>query len=532
MDNEIKKLVEHKEMSTKDRISNTFRNIRKINTKKIRSALSDKAKEGHTLLKGHYKDKSSLFYEWIIKQRKQLSNFKRELKGFLFATTPEEAHYRIEVAKTIKKQLHTPMRVGMVVISIGFSLFGIWGMIAPLDTASYAPGYIVPSGSSKAIQHLEGGMIKEILVKDGDYVLKDQPLIILDSKRALTENRVALSHLRICIAVEKRLTAEINNDDKIDFHDPMLDTKDKVVQTILKNQQMLFETKSKHYKKAIETLQKKEDSLRENVQAHHAVLKSYKEQLRLVEKGKKNTEILFAKKLITQNESIHVQTTLQDLLGRIDEVVAKISVAENEMYSLVAQKRATEQEQLYRIQDEYSKNHASLLEMRGKYEHTKDILERTVIRAPSEGTILNLAYHAPGGVIHPNVKIMDIIPKEEELIAEVKVSIRDIDNIHIGSDVKVSLEAYKARLVPRIDGKVIYISADKILSDRMTPNFQPEYYIAKIKIDRDMIAHLTTKVELYPGMPVNAFIIVGTRSFMQIMLSPIIDSFHKAFKEV
>lgn len=477
----------------------------------------------------------SSFIELKNRQGESIRRYAIYLKGLMFASTPEEAHYRMSIAQTLDEQVHIPLKVGLIVVSIGLSFFGIWGVLAPLDTASYASGHIELTGYAKIVQHPEGGIIKEIFVKDGDYVQKGQPLIALDTRAARAKYNSILTHLLLEIATEKRLMAEMLNSDKVDFSDPLLNdpSNAEVVKVILKNQQSIFESKRKHYQENIKMLEEQENGYKNMVKGGEAVLQESRAQLRLVQKELKDFEALYAKKLIAHGPLLQRQADEHRLTGQVHQVTAQIAEMQDKVLEVTAQKSATEQGMLNRAQEEYKANHTDLLDMKANLEYAKDILNRTIIRSPSEGTVLNLVFHSKDGVISPHMKIMEIVPKDEELIAEVKVSTRDIDNIHYGSDVKLSLDAYKARLVPRITGKVIYISANKVYADRMTYGMMSaEYYVVRIRIDKDMISNLTTKVKLYPGMPVTAYIIEGTRTLMQILLSPILDSFHKAFREV
>ncbi len=157
----------------------------------------------------------------------------------------------------------------------------------------------------------------------------------------------------------------------------------------------------------------------------------------------------------------------------------------------------------------------------------KDILKRTVITAPVSGKIMNIKYHTIGAVIQPASEIMDIVPQSEELIIEAKIRPQDIDSVHDGLKAKVSLTAYKGKKVPKLDGKVINVSADIMVNEQS----KESYFLARIKIDQKELANLKEQVTLHPGMPAQIFIITGSRSMVSYLLTPIQDSFYKAFRE-
>jgi len=154
-------------------------------------------------------------------------------------------------------------------------------------------------------------------------------------------------------------------------------------------------------------------------------------------------------------------------------------------------------------------------------------VERSEIKSPVDGVVTDMQYHTIGGVIASGHKILDIIPQDGNLIVEAKVKLQDIDSIYPGLLAKVQLGAYKSRLVPRIEGKVIYVSADK-----STDQQGNSFYITRIEIDEEQFNRLSATIKLHPGMPVTVFIVKGTRTFLEYLISPIRDSFFKAFKEV
>ncbi|OFX10244.1 MAG: hypothetical protein A3G22_06495 [Alphaproteobacteria bacterium RIFCSPLOWO2_12_FULL_40_11] len=158
---------------------------------------------------------------------------------------------------------------------------------------------------------------------------------------------------------------------------------------------------------------------------------------------------------------------------------------------------------------------------------SKDILKRSAIASPVSGKIMNIKYHTIGAVVPPGGEIMNIVPQHEELIIEAKVKPQDIDNVVIGMKSKIQLTAYKGKKVPKLNGEVINISPD-ILTNEQT---RESYFLARISISKKDIEKLKSKIELYPGMPAQVFIITGSRSLISYMFTPISDSAYKAFRE-
>lgn len=157
----------------------------------------------------------------------------------------------------------------------------------------------------------------------------------------------------------------------------------------------------------------------------------------------------------------------------------------------------------------------------------EDALRRTQVVAPIAGIVTDVKYHTIGGVVGPGAPIMDIVPQEDRLIVEARVQPDDIDVVHKGLSAKVMLTPYKSRFLPRLQGDVIHVSADSLVDEHTGHS----YYIARIELHADELAHLAADVQLYPGMPVDVFIVTGRRSFASYLMSPITDSFQKAFRE-
>jgi HlyD family type I secretion membrane fusion protein len=149
-----------------------------------------------------------------------------------------------------------------------------------------------------------------------------------------------------------------------------------------------------------------------------------------------------------------------------------------------------------------------------------------VIVAPQSGKITGLQFHTLGGVISPGYAMMEIIPQNDKLIVEAQVLPEDIDIVHEGLKVKVMLSAYSSRFVPRVEGKVVYVSADRFINEH---SGEP-YYLAKVEISTNALEKLKEVVELYPGMPAEVFIVTGSRTFVGYIMSPILDFFRRVFK--
>lgn len=462
-----------------------------------------------------------------LPSRKEIGEFFNTLKAFLFATSLEKSKYFMEIKSDIERQVAKPIKFALWTIAVAIFFFVIWGGLAPLDSAIMAQGSIVFSGNRQIIQHDTGGVIKDILVKDGDIVTAGQPLIELNPTQAAASLNIILSQLRTTTAVEKRLIAEEVNKAEVDFTSDYLKSGEPEVDRLIANQKQLFEIRRDMLKGKLDSMDKQIEQAQEKSIGEKGQLKSIQSQLASAKANAKDADNLFKKGAVNKIYLMQAKSQLQQLEGEESRIKASIAMTDKSIIDGSIQLLNVRNDFMHRVEEEYKQNHIMLLEAEHKYLHAQEMMERTTIKSPVSGVISSLTYHTLGGVISPGVKIMEINPQDDDLIIDAYVLPNEINSLRVGIPVKIQLNPYKQRLVPRIDGEVTYVSANTIVHEQA----RQEFYLVKIKIDKEAINQLNSDVKLYPGMPVTVFIIRGTRTFLQYFLSPIVDSFHKAFKE-
>jgi HlyD family type I secretion membrane fusion protein len=482
---------------------------------------------------------------------KAFRHFLKEVKDFLFGITLEKSNYVEKNEKEISSQIKYPVKFGLLAVAITFGFFGVWSGLAPLDSASIAEGHVILGDHKKQIFH-EGGIIDQILVKDGEEVTKGQKLIVLSKYKSKAELESILWQLRHTIVDEKRLSQnlqiisyylngnqnEIKNM-RVNFDNKYLNTKDEKVLKLIEAQKNSFESYKSFIENSIKTFTTQVDQEHSDMNTVQERINSYKENIIILEKEYNRKKKLHEKQLETSDRLSQVKLQLQEYKGRELEEQSRLAGTQHRIAGIEAKKAQFMEEQNVRLSDEYKKNHTELLKLEAQYISAKDTHERTTITAPNSGIITALSVHTIGSVIRQNDKpLLEIIPQDDNLVIEAFIPSNEIDSINPGSTAKIQLNAYKARLVPRIEGNVIYISADKF--DKESPGMiapgQPKfapmgYYKARIEVTPEELAKVNTEIKLYPGMPVTVFIVKGTRSFAEYLYSPIKDSFHRAFKE-
>ena len=428
------------------------------------------------------------------------------------------------------RKRHSPRAfalAGIAIIAIVFVGFGGWAAFAPLSSAAIAPGQIAVEGDTKTIQHLEGGIVKDILVKDGDPVEAGQIVIRLEDTKARAELESLDAQLIALEAIASRLRAERDEQDMVVFPQWLGEAArtNPEAQAQMETQEKLFLTRFAQNTNQVAILrqqiaQKEEEihgleSQRDGAQRKQNIIG---DELKLLRAGAKRGVVRRRDLLSKEREAADIDGDF----GRIRAEIAraKQSIAESEIKIIEeANKRLNSAvEELQRIQA----RHATLQEQRRAAE---DVLNRVEIRAPRTGIVVGLAVNTAGGVVAPGEDLLSIVPQDETLVVSARVNPTDIDVVHAGLSAEVRLLAFSFRRPPTISATVRNVSAD-LLTDEATGE---SYYTADIRLNADELA--AAGAELYPGMPVEAMIVTGERTALDYVTQPIIASTDRAFRE-
>ena len=428
--------------------------------------------------------------------------------------------------------VRSSLRFALYVMLFGVLFFGVWSGLAPLDSSTVAQGMVILSHRKDEIKHLEGGVVKEILVQEGEQVHKGQSLLVLDDVRAKAQVETIRVKLYTERAGEARLTSERDRVPEIHFPSHILNASetDEEVAKAVKVQEKIFEHGRRLVLSQLDTLDKQVVQVKELVKALKSQSASYIKQQDLFKQELSYKKKLFDQGLLDKERFIASQSQLERVSSEYSRLLGEIAAKEAEILGLQVRKISVEQEHDERIAKELKDVRLQIAELQERYNDAKQILNRTVVSSPSEGAVTDLKVNTLDGVISPGQHLMYIVPKNDHLVLEVMVNPNDIDSVSVGQKAKVQLLAYKARLVPRIEGVVTYISAD-VVEQNLGQNIPSSYYIARIEISQDALDELTENVRLQPGMQAIVFIVTGERTFLQYLISPITDSFHRAFIE-
>ncbi|WCR10865.1 HlyD family type I secretion periplasmic adaptor subunit [Paracoccus stylophorae] len=417
--------------------------------------------------------------------------------------------------------------IGLMILSFGG--FGAWAFRAPLAAAVIAQGSFVATGQNKIVQHLEGGIIKEILVAEGDLIEKGDILLRMDETASLANEReLELRRLRL-EATEARLMAEYNELPDLTFPANIEQARSSnEVEAILASQTLAFNMSRRALSQDITLLVRNSDALDVRKVGYQTQLKSHRRQLELLREEHAVKQELFEKRLTRRPEVVAVERVLVEAEGQIGRLEAEISEIDQiqQKYEVQADKVRSDYRQA--ALDELQMVQAELEGVREQSRKAQNVLARSEVIAPVSGTVVRLHYHTSGGVVETGKPILEILPADEPLIIEAMISRTEIDSVRTGQAAAVRLTALNQRTTPVLEGQVYYISADAITETGKTG--MQEVYLARISLEPQQIQRVPG-FSPTPGMPAEVMIQTQERTFAQYLAKPIVDSMSRAFRE-
>ena len=425
---------------------------------------------------------------------------------------------------------------GLAVIAVTVLGFGSWASTAEIEGAIVSTGSFVATGENKIIQHLEGGVIKKILVREGDIVKKGQTLIRLDETAPKAELRRLVLREATAVAMETRLKAEMDEMDVVEFPERLRSREsDSDFAEILATQQQVLKARRNSVKQEISTLKEGKDALQQRVDGGKVQLESVHKQLNIFEEELEAKSVLLARGLIRKPEVLALRRARANMQGEIGRLTGQIGDARERIARIDEQIMGVRNNAIKSVIEKMHEVTAELKDVRERIRSAKDVLKRVDIVAPVNGAVVRLRYHTPGGVIEAGKNIMEILPLQEELIIEARIRPKDIDGVKQGQQANVRLTALNRRITPMVTGEVIYVSADSVTdgSDSLQSSARSnrsDVYVARIKLDPKDVANVPA-FSPTPGMPAEVYIKTAGRTFLEYLTKPIIDSMARAFRE-
>ncbi len=420
-----------------------------------------------------------------------------------------------------------PIRaLGMAVVIGTVGILGAWSYLAPISSSAAAPGFVTVKSHSKTVQHLDGGIVKELIAKDGDIVKEGDVLLVLDG----TEIKAQLEILRgqqITLAAQvARLSAERDRAGQITFPREVQNLSDARVVEARQDENQIFNARKNAHDGEVSVLNQRVSQLNSKIQGLQGQ-KASKQHLSIsyTEEAKDLKELLaegFADKQRLRDMERSITATTGEIASLSSEIASsEMQIGETRLQIMQIQKQFQEE-----VADKLGEIQAQLYDVNQRLTATTDKVNRIQIKSPAAGRVMGMSVYTVGGVITPGRPILDIVPQGEELVVEARVSPMDIDRVHVGLVAEVRFSAFKQALVPKTEGKLIGLSADKITDERTG---QP-YYTAKIELTPESYVKLGN-MELVPGMPADVLINTGERTVFEYLMQPISNAWAKAMIE-
>ncbi|ADM10265.1 rhizobiocin secretion protein rspE [Parvularcula bermudensis HTCC2503] len=416
------------------------------------------------------------------------------------------------------------IRISAIVCAVGFGGFFLWSALAKLDEGVTASGVLVVQSDRKQVQHLEGGIIRELHVREGETVVEGDVLVVLEPLQSETARDEIAQEMAANLAAVLRLTALKTGEATPNFSRiDNLAIGQSVRTEIVASQLALFNQQRAAQQARLDLLTQQEATLSGRVRELSNQLAATRRALEAAREDLVLRQQLLEERLETAGNVSAIRREVARLEADYSRLRGEQSEARESIQTVAREKAQTEADFQEGIGGQLVEAQGLYLAARERLSALDDRLARTVVRAPESGIVLNLEYSTVGGVLSPGGMLMEIVPVTDNLVASVRVMPTDRDAVEPGQEVRAKLTAYKSFLVPDLAGEVMKVSAD-LKQDEATGAV---YYEAEVRLDASDV-EAKTRFDLLPGMPVETFIASGTsRTFLDYVLEPIFSTFQR-----
>ncbi|MBI4694960.1 MAG: HlyD family type I secretion periplasmic adaptor subunit [Gammaproteobacteria bacterium] len=414
-------------------------------------------------------------------------------------------------------------RLGWALALVGVVGGGVWSGFAPLGSAALAPGVVAVAGHRKTVQHLEGGIVREIAVQDGRRVARGDLLLALDPTAPQTELELVRGELFAALARQGRLVAQRDALPAVVHADRLVAARDRDARAAgaMAAQDRLFAARRSAldgeaalYRRQIEQLQAQIAGFAAQKAGRDRLVESYGEEVR-------DFTILLEEGYAEKQKVRELERNRAQQLGQQGELAANIAAARLKIGELELKTLQLQKDFQREVATELGEVDAKVAALTERLGLLEDTLRRTEVRAPEAGMVLGLAVHTVGAVLPAGARILDIVPEDGALVVEAQVAPQDIDRVHAGLRAEVRFTAFKRRETPRLEGELVDVSADRLIDEGT--EHRP-YYLARVAVDAAALRALAARhLDLKPGMPAEILIDTGSRTLLQYLTQPLGD---------
>ena len=441
------------------------------------------------------------------------------------------AHTALPAMAEDEVNTQKPIRLGAAVLVVGFGAFLLWAGFAPLDQGVPASGTVAIETRKKTIQHSTGGVVKDVLVKEGQGVKEGEVLMEVSDTQARANNETIRQAYLSQRAVEARLEAELQNASSIHFGSDMTGNKaDPFVQQLMLTQQNLFAARRASFVAEVSALEQSIQALKDQLWGVDQSLTNRLVQIQLQEKHLKSIKTLAEEGYAPKNQVLQMeqtQTELKTALSDLKSNQARLSRSIEESQFRMAQRK---QDYLKDAMGQLAEVKKEVQAGKERLTATNEELARTQIKSPVEGQVVGMSISATGGVVMAGQKLMDVVPKSEALLIDAKVLPHIIDKVHTGMDVSVRFNTFANTPQLVVPGKLMALSSDVISDPNAGMAGVSSYYLGRVEITPEGLKILGSRV-LQPGMPTEVLFKVGERTLLNYIMYPLTKRIAASLKE-
>lgn len=452
----------------------------------------------------------------------------REIQPLAIDAPGEFGREQTSLSDEQRRRIWRPIIVGSAVIAVFVVGFIIYAALSQVSGAVVSSGVVRVEGNRQTIKHRDGGVVREILVSEGARVDSGQPLIIFDDLQPRAQVDVLQNQEDSLQAQYARYRSEATRATNISFPKELLARQaDPRVAGLIQTQQNLFASRRLYLDGQAAVLNQRMEQLDTRIQGLQTQIQSIDEQIALTEEELSGYEILHEKGYAPKNLLLRYERSLADLRGRRGSLISDVARTQEQKGETRLQLTSLMQQYQTEASEGLRDAQAQLSDVSPRLSAAREMLDRTVVRSPVDGYVLNLTQFTVGGVASPGETLMDIVPANEQLVVSARVKPEDIDQVEPGMTATVRLSAYSSRKVGAVDGRVLTVGADRLVDDRTGD----AYFPVTLNVDPSELSQLGAGVELSPGMPVQVMIKTGERSILSFLLDPIEETVSHALRE-
>lgn len=424
-----------------------------------------------------------------------------------------------------EEEIRRLRRLAAIILFIMVGVIGTWSVLANLSGAVVAMGVIKVEESPKLVQHASGGIIRRILVREGQAVSAGEPLFELEDVEASASMAIIRDQLASEMARLARLQAESAEAEAIRFPPELVArSSEPHIDILLQRERTLFQARDKLFRDQLRGLKEQQQELKAEIASLRGRIEAAEQSLSYLREQEKMLEALQTQGFVSQARMLEIRRAISEKLENKLEYETLKAQAGQKLVDLETRLGQIRENRLSENAQDMVEAQTRITDLRERLKPLEDALQRRLIKSPASGIINSIRVHTEGGVVGPGQTILEITPEESELIAVLRINPADIDELHPGQFAEVEFSGMNRRVTPPVPGRVIFISSD-LNQDPANANLH--FFIARIALTPDRPLGFQVK----PGMPVTAYVETQARTPLEMWLDPLLGGLRKSMRE-